>query len=89
MVQELEFSGDWTLLIQNKTLLNKSKILALNQFMDTNNNLIRIAGRLKNSTLCDDVKYPILLPKNSVLTKLLIREEDERILHADPQATIR
>ena len=51
-------------------------------------NLIRVGGRLKNSALSNDAKYPILLPKNGVVTKLLIQQEHERHLHAGPQGTL-
>ncbi|XP_063903768.1 uncharacterized protein LOC135123205 [Zophobas morio] len=71
----------------NKAPSNNSKILSLNPFMDENK-LIRVGGRLKNSALDRDVKHPILLPKNRVVTKLLVRQEHERLLHAGPQATL-
>ena len=87
IVQQVEFTGDWNNLNQNKALSNNSKILSLNPFMDENK-LIRVGGRLKNSALDRDVKHPILLPKNSVVTKLLVRQEHERLLHAGPQATL-
>lgn len=50
--------------------------------------LIRVGGRLKNSLLNDEVKYPLLLPKSSHLTSLVIRHYHLTFLHSGPRLVI-
>lgn len=47
--------------------------------------LIRVGGRLNNTTLSWDVKHPLLLPKVSPLTSLLIRHYHVNFLHGGPK----
>lgn len=62
----------------------KSQILALNPFLDSSG-LVRVGGRISKSSLAFDQRHPILLPRKSHLTTLLIRYEHERNFHAGPQ----
>ena len=48
------------------------RIGSLNPFID-NYGILRVGGRLKNSTLDESVTYPIILPKSGKVTELLIR----------------
>lgn len=61
-----------------------NKIASLNVFMD-NNKLIRVGGRLSNSTFSFDKKHPILLCSKHRLTVLLFESEHKRLLHGGPQ----
>lgn len=47
--------------------------------------LIRVGGRLKNSSLHWNNKHPVLLPKNNDVVKLLVRYYHLKYLHAGPQ----
>ncbi|XP_055681857.1 uncharacterized protein LOC129789234 [Lutzomyia longipalpis] len=78
--------------IQNGTLSrSKWKTLAqLAPFVD-DNGLIRVGGRLQHSSELYAAKHPILLPK-SALTRLIMKNEHEKQLHAGPSlllATVR
>lgn len=60
------------------------RISSLNVFLDENK-IIRVGGRLGNSTSFDyDKKYPILLCSKNSFTVLLFRSEHLRLLHASP-----
>lgn len=73
----------------NKLPINKCKqsnhILSLNVFLDETR-LIRVGGRLSNcSEFSYDKKHPILLCSKHHFTKILVRSEHIRLLHAGPQ----
>lgn len=76
------------LYVQDKYLKNKNNRIfqRLNTFTD-NKGLLRVGGRLKNSNLSEEKKYPILLPKESILSNLIIKFYHEISLHAGPRTT--
>ena len=49
-----------------------SKLYSLDPFVDEDQ-VLRVGGRLKNSSLNNSCTHPILLPKNGTVTELLIR----------------
>lgn len=53
----------------------------LNPFIDEQG-IVRVGGRLKHSTLSYSAKYPILLPRSSLLTRHLIYYYHLKYLHA-------
>ena len=67
-------------------LNNKSKIISLNPFIK--DGLLRVGGRLRNSHVEYERKYPIILPKNNNLTTLILRHEHVRLLHCGVQALL-
>ena len=59
----------------------------LNVFIDEHG-LFRCRGRFTNSSLPYERKYPILLPTDSHLTILVIRDADKSVLHNGVRETI-
>ena len=43
--------------------------------------VLRSGGRIHNASLPHDAKFPILLPKNSHFTNLIIRASHEKVMH--------
>lgn len=80
-IQNNHFSQEVHALQHNKLCKNKS-VLKLNPFID-NNGLLRAGGRLSHSQLNFDVKHPILLPKDR-LVSLLIEYHHKINLHTGP-----
>lgn len=63
----------------------KSKLFQLKPFLD-GKGVIRVGGRLKNSSALDIFqKHPIVLPLDSLFTKLVFSNEHEATLHGYPQ----
>ncbi|XP_047995493.1 uncharacterized protein LOC125233498 [Leguminivora glycinivorella] len=61
----------------------KGKLISLNPFIDKTG-LLRVGGRLHHSNIPYLQKHPIILPKNSIITKLIITSEHLKLLHKGP-----
>lgn len=81
-VQQIHF-GVEIALIQNRRLPSKY-LRKLNAFLDKDN-ILRVGGRLSNSKLSYAQKYPMLLPKKSRLTELVISQYHTKYLHPGNQ----
>ncbi|XP_076384921.1 uncharacterized protein LOC143263875 [Megalopta genalis] len=63
-----------------------SKLAKLNPFLDQDG-ILRVGGRLHNSTLSNSQKHPIILPKSHITT-CIIMSEHRSLLHAGAQTTL-
>ncbi|XP_011858860.1 PREDICTED: uncharacterized protein LOC105556384 [Vollenhovia emeryi] len=63
-----------------------SSLLSLNPYLD-DNQMIRLGGRLRNATLTDDIRNPIVL-KDHPLVRIIIMDTHRRSLHAGSQLTL-
>ncbi|XP_059047191.1 uncharacterized protein LOC131842635 [Achroia grisella] len=91
MAQKQTFPIEYELLLKNKQLSTKSKLLPLSPFMDKDN-VMRVGGRLETSDYPYEKKHPILLHSTHHLTKLYFEKEHLQNMHAGPQlllATVR
>ena len=73
LVQSSAFAQDIRQLNTRVQLHHKSKLLPLHPFVD-DKGLLRVGGRLQNSTLSYEKKHPILLPRGHHITDLIIRQ---------------
>lgn len=80
------FREDYNMLLENKPLNKRSKLLCLNPFI--HESTIRVGGRLIHSDLKFDKKHQIILPKGHHLTQLILRNEHCRLLHCGVQQLI-
>lgn len=63
-----------------------SKLSQLDPAYDETAKLIRVGGRLRRAEILSDaVKYPIVLDPHHHITKLIIRDYDEKLLHYGPE----
>ena len=81
----LSMNKEHITLTYSKPVTSISKQLDL--FMDKDG-VIRCSGRYKYSKLSYRVKYPILLPKESHLTTLIIQDRHRRVKHAGVKTTL-
>ena len=80
--QQTEFPNEWASLSRGRQLSSNSKIIALQPKID-DDGLLRSDGRLQNAKfLSYDVRYPVILPRNSRITKLIVKEFHEMGNHA-------
>ncbi|XP_061719632.1 uncharacterized protein LOC133526844 isoform X2 [Cydia pomonella] len=73
------FSDDLSMLRSGKQL--KGNLKPLTPFLD-GEGIIRVGGRLQNALLPYAAQHPAILPKQSPITNLLIRNEHICLLHA-------
>jgi len=81
--QEESFPKELSCLRSSKQLSTKSNILSLSPFLDEG--ILRVGGRLNNSSYPYEKRHPMLLHAKHTLTKLLFRHEHLRLCHAGPQ----
>jgi hypothetical protein len=81
--QAESFSAELEALQKSKPLSAKSKILSLNPVL--HDGLLKVGGRLRHANVPDSQKRPILLPKEHLLTNLILRDIHVNNLHAGAQ----
>ena len=81
------FSDSIKLLSQGYLLPKSHPLSRLTPFID-HSGILRIGGRLNNSQLGLDSKHPIILPKYSPLSNLLITDSHLKTLHGGTQITL-
>ncbi|XP_071631880.1 uncharacterized protein [Temnothorax longispinosus] len=84
LVQRDIFSQDYEALVAGRNLSSKSKLRALDPFID-DRGLIRVGGRLRHSSLSVDRKHPIVLPARHHVTGLIMCQEHVRLHHCPPE----
>ena len=72
---------------RHKTSRTHNSILPLGPFIDKDS-ILRVGGRLKNASLSNQVKHPIILPKGSHVTKLIIKHYEEHTKHQGQGMTL-
>ena len=69
------------------TIRKASSIYQFDLFVDSSG-LLRVGGRLKADSIADHVKHPVLLPRKSHVTNLIIRHSHEKTLHEGRGMTV-
>ncbi|GFV27819.1 integrase catalytic domain-containing protein [Trichonephila clavipes] len=87
IVQLQEFKRDIKSLKENCRVSPESVIKSLNPFLDQDG-VLRVGGRLCNSHLNFECKFPIILPCNHKLTNLIVEYFHLKFFHLGPQALL-
>ncbi|XP_029178506.1 uncharacterized protein LOC114946224 [Nylanderia fulva] len=87
LTQQAYFSKEFRTLRNNKQLSPSSSLLKLSPVLDETGHL-RLRGRLHFSQLEPSEKHPLILPRDSRLTTLIIDYYHRRSLHGGPQLTL-
>jgi hypothetical protein len=72
---------------ESRRLKRKNPIYKLNPFIDEDG-LLRVGGRLKHGIMAPELKYPIILPKNNQVSKLIAQHCHELVQHQGRGMTI-
>ena len=83
LVQQESFPDEIKCIQKGRSVDAKSKLAALSPFMDSLG-VIRVGGRLRESNLSFDQRFPIVLPSSHPFTALLVRHEHKINCHAGP-----
>ena len=86
VTQLSSFNTEIVTLQKSKCLPRSSILLSLSPFLD-DKNILRVGGRERNSQLNYDKQHPVILHGTHPLSKLIIRNEHLRLLHAGPTLT--
>ena len=72
---------------QGRRPRNVTSLQKLDPFLDKDG-VIRVGGRVRRADLNDEAKFPIILPRDSHITKLLVQHFYEACLHQGRTATL-
>lgn len=86
-VQSIYYAKEMAKLQKKEEISNKSNILTLNPFIDKNG-IIRVGGRLENAILSYEEKHPMIIPYEHHITKLIVRDAHERVMHGGLSSTL-
>ena len=77
------FSSEIEALKKKAHLLKSSRLISLRPLID-DKQLLRVGGRQENAPSSYDTRHPVILHGSHPISKLLIRREHIRLLHAGP-----
>ena len=83
IIQQTYFLSEMESLSRKGELSSSSPLLSLNPFVDSSG-LLRVGGRQRLSKSTYESKHPVILSGKHPLTRLIIRTEHLRLLHAGP-----
>ena len=81
--QVQQFAMEITNLKKGRQLHKSSPLISLHPFIDPDN-VIRVGGREQNSNRAYSTQHPVILRGSHPITRLIIRSEHLRLLHAGP-----
>ncbi|XP_068203742.1 uncharacterized protein [Palaemon carinicauda] len=81
-VQREVFGDEVKALSREMSVGKSSPICKLDPFLDSEDGLLKVGGRIRRYDIPQSAKHPILLPKKHHVTTLLIRNEHELLAHS-------
>ncbi|XP_025270373.1 uncharacterized protein LOC112639712 [Camponotus floridanus] len=81
------FEDELSKISTGQSLPRSNSLLRLTPFLDPSG-LLRVGGRLQSSQLSESAKHPLILPKKSALTSLIIADAHLKTLHGGTQVTV-
>ena len=73
-------SGEKTITYESRAMKKASSLYQLDPFLDANE-ILRVGGRIRCSSLSYSTKHPIILPRKGHLTELIICHHHQRVEH--------
>ncbi|XP_011870855.1 PREDICTED: uncharacterized protein LOC105563679 [Vollenhovia emeryi] len=86
-VQQFSFHQEIRTLSTDHSLSKSNSLTRLTPFIDSAG-FLRVGGRLQSASLPNNTKHPLILPKDSILTTLIISDAHSRTLHGGTQVTL-
>ena len=86
-IQAKSFSKEIEFLKENKKTTPPLYVTQFGLYLD-NNEILKCKGRLKNATLSDSSKNPIILPTKHHFTDLIVKDIHERAYHGEINMTL-
>ena len=73
-------SGEKTITYESRAMKKASSLYQLDPFLDANE-ILRVGGRIRCSSLSYSTKHPIILPRKGHVTELIICHHHQRVEH--------
>ena len=86
-VQRRAFNDDIEHLMKDQSLKRQGATWRLSPFLDEHG-LLRVGGRISRSTVSKALKHPIILPRRSKVTELIVRAAHHQTHHGGRNATL-
>lgn len=86
-LQRQVYQEEWKILSKGSQLPVNNRLHHLNAFVDEDG-VIKVGGRLCNSSLPNSIKYPVIIPKEHHITKLIVAHYHDRVKHQGKGLTI-
>ncbi|GFT41772.1 integrase catalytic domain-containing protein [Trichonephila clavipes] len=87
LVQKEEFKVEMNGIQNSAMVPSNSRVKTLNPFIDSEG-ILRVGGRLRNSDINYNQKFPILLPSKHKLTYLIVEYFHKKFLHSGSQSLL-
>lgn len=87
ITQQSYFEDELSVISKGQSLPRSNSLLRLTPFQDPEG-LLRVGGRLQSSLLPASAKHPLILPRKSTFTSLIIADAHLRTLHGGTQVTL-
>lgn len=87
LTQREVFAAELEAIKHKRPLAKQNRWIALNPFIDEDG-IIRVGSRMRHSLLEYSEKYPMILPKEHHITKLIVQYYHERNFHSGAQTTL-
>ena len=84
IAQKESFPKEVNALKKDQPLPKANKLLPFRPIWDKDHSVVRIDGRISNSRLSYSQSHPVILDGKHPITKLIIRSEHIRLMHAGP-----
>lgn len=82
--QAMHFQEEINCLRSGQSVSKRSQLYTLHPVLDENG-VLRVGGRIHEAQEKYDKRHPVILPSDSHLTMLIIRDAHQRTLHGGPQ----
>jgi hypothetical protein len=79
-IQHQHFDGEFQKLSSKSVVKRSSKLCKLDPFIDEEG-ILRVGGRLRRANLSDETKHPVILPKDSRISYMIILDIHKKIGH--------
>lgn len=86
-LQEYVYQEELKLLGKGISLPSHNSLYSLDAFLDEDG-VLRVGGRLSNSSLLNSIKHPVIIPKDHHITKILIAHYHKRMKYQGKGFTI-
>lgn len=79
-IQHQHFDGEFQKLSSKSVVKRSYKLCKLDPFIDEEG-ILRVGGRLRRANLSDETKHPVILPKDSRISYMIILDIHKKICH--------